>query len=62
MADWTLTARSWQARVEEAGLNLSDEDRAKQALQDPEVREIMADPVMQTILDQMSKDPQAAQE
>jgi stress-induced-phosphoprotein 1 len=43
-------------------LNLSDEDRAKQALQDPEVREIMADPVMQTVLDQMSKDPTAAQE
>eukprot|EP00730_Choanoeca_flexa_P006984 TRINITY_DN12259_c0_g3_i3.p2 TRINITY_DN12259_c0_g3~~TRINITY_DN12259_c0_g3_i3.p2 ORF type:complete len:574 (+),score=186.45 TRINITY_DN12259_c0_g3_i3:1876-3597(+) len=51
-----------KAEFDQMGLGLSDEERAKQALNDPEVRELMSDPVMQTILEQMSKDPKAAQE
>ena len=40
----------------------SKEETLKNAMQDPEVQSIMADPVMQTILKQMQEDPRAAQE
>eukprot|EP00158_Paraphelidium_tribonemae_P004396 Partr_v1_DN26728_c0_g1_i4_m8762 putative Heat shock protein len=39
---------------------LSQEERAKKGMQDPKVQEIMADPVMRQILEQMSNDPAAA--
>ena len=42
--------------------NLSQEERAKRGMQDPKVQEIMADPVMRQILEQMSTDPAAARE
>ncbi|EGD73743.1 hypothetical protein PTSG_11502 [Salpingoeca rosetta] len=38
------------------------EERAQQAMQDPEIQAIMADPVMQQILQQMSQDPKALAE
>lgn len=34
----------------------------KRAMADPEVQAILADPAMQMILDQMSKDPKAVRE
>ncbi|KAI9203058.1 uncharacterized protein BJ171DRAFT_460857 [Polychytrium aggregatum] len=37
-----------------------DTETQKRAMQDPEVQEILADPVMQTILQQMQQDPRAA--
>eukprot|EP01147_Barroeca_monosierra_P008813 gene8813-1178_t len=44
------------------GSGLSQEERAKQAMQDPEIQGILADPVMQQILQQMSEDPKALAE
>ena len=44
---------------------LNDEDPAKareRALQDPEIQQILADPSMRLILEQMSQDPKAVQE
>jgi stress-induced-phosphoprotein 1 len=41
---------------------LTREERAKLALQDPEIQEIMRDPVMQMILESMTTDPGAARE
>lgn len=40
----------------------SEEERMKNAMKDPKVQEILADPIMRQILDQMSKDPAAAQD
>lgn len=42
--------------------NLKPEDRAKLAMNDPEIQQILQDPSMQVILEQMQKDPAAAQE
>lgn len=42
--------------------NLSPEERAKSAMKDPEIQRILQDPAMQIILEQMQKDPTAAQE
>ena len=36
--------------------------RAKLAMNDPEIQQILQDPSMQVILEQMQKDPAAAQE
>lgn len=36
--------------------------RAKLAMSDPEIQQILQDPSMQVILEQMQKDPAAAQE
>ena len=36
--------------------------RAKLAMNDPEIQQILQDPFMQVILEQMQKDPAAAQE
>ena len=41
---------------------MTQEERAKEAMKNPRVQEILADPVMRLILEQMSTDPQAAQE
>lgn len=41
---------------------LSREERARRAMQDPEIQAIMGDPVMNTILKQMQEDPSAVQE
>ncbi|ORZ41741.1 stress-induced protein sti1-like protein [Catenaria anguillulae PL171] len=41
---------------------MSKEERAKKAMQDPEVQAILADPVMQQMLQQMQQDPGAARE
>eukprot|EP00039_Didymoeca_costata_P013945 m.218691 g.218691 ORF g.218691 m.218691 type:complete len:333 (-) comp15905_c1_seq5:115-1113(-) len=41
--------------------NMSQEERAKAAMQDPEVQAILGDPVMRQILEQMQTDPQSAQ-
>eukprot|EP00127_Corallochytrium_limacisporum_P001419 Clim_evm41s55 gene=Clim_evmTU41s55 len=46
----------------EGAQNESLEERQKRAMQDPEVQGILADPAMQLILQQMSQDPQAAQD
>eukprot|EP00128_Syssomonas_multiformis_P007694 Colp12_sorted_trinity150504_noHs@23144 len=40
----------------------SREERAKAALQNPEVQEILADPIMRQILDQMAQNPAALQD
>jgi len=37
-----------------------DEERAAKAMQDPEIQEILSDPIMMQILQDMRKDPQAA--
>lgn len=37
------------------------EERAQRAMEDPEIRNIMADPVMRTVLQEMQNDPSAAQ-
>jgi stress-induced-phosphoprotein 1 len=40
----------------------SREERAAEAMKDPEIQDIMNDPIMRSILNQMSTDPTAAQE
>ena len=40
--------------------NVTQEERAAQAMRDPKVQEILSDPGMRMVLDQMSKDPSAA--
>ena len=50
-----------------AGLNevqsgVNREETLKKAQSDPEVQQILGDPVMQTILRQMQEDPAAARE
>lgn len=42
--------------------SLPPEERAKMAMTDPEIQKILQDPAMQVILEQMQKDPSAAQE
>ena len=42
--------------------NLTPEERRKQAMEDPEVQNILKDPAMRMILEQMQENPQAAQE
>lgn len=39
----------------------SREETLKRAMDDPEVQEILSDPVMRSILEQMQQDPKAAQ-
>jgi stress-induced-phosphoprotein 1 len=38
------------------------DERAKRAMNDPKVQEILSDPVMRQILEQMSTDPAAARD
>lgn len=42
--------------------NMSQEERAKNAMRDPKVQEILADPVMRQLLEQMSTNPAAAKD
>lgn len=42
--------------------NMSQEERAQKAMQNPEIQKILSDPVMRQILEQMSSNPSAAQE
>jgi hypothetical protein len=46
----------------EAGYGMSAEERREAGLQDPEVQEILRDPVMQTILQQMQTEPGSVKE
>lgn len=41
---------------------LNPEERRKQAMEDPEIQQILADPAMRMILEQMQENPQAAQD
>jgi stress-induced-phosphoprotein 1 len=41
---------------------MTQEERLKNAMQNPKVQEILADPIMQQILQQMTTDPAAARE
>ncbi len=41
---------------------MSNEEIAENARRDPEVAQILSDPVMRTILDQMQSDPKAIRE
>lgn len=50
-----------KAAMAEAGYGMSAEERREAGMQDPEVQEILRDPVMQSILQQMQSDPGAAQ-
>jgi len=45
-----------------ANTNLNPEERRKQAMEDPEVQQILQDPAMRMILEQMQENPHAAQE
>lgn len=42
--------------------SMSEEQRAEEAMKNPEVAEIMADPAMRQILQQMQDNPSAARE
>lgn len=42
--------------------NLSSEEKRSQAMSDPEVQEILRDPAMRMILEQMQENPAAASE
>ena len=42
--------------------NLSDEERLQQAMKDPEIQEILSDPAMRLILEQMQQNPNALSE
>lgn len=44
-----------------AQAGMTDEQRMQEAMKDPEVQQILGDPAMKVILEQMQKDPQAAQ-
>jgi len=55
-------AKQGLAHCQSSMRNLKPEDRAKQAMNDPEIQQILQDPSMQVILEQMQKDPAAAQE
>ncbi len=51
-----------KATMAEMGVGMSDEERREAAMKDPEVQAILADPAMQSILQQMSSDPSAVKE
>jgi len=46
----------------QSNANLTPEERRKQAMEDPEVQQILQDPAMRMILEQMQENPNAAQE
>lgn len=48
--------------VSQATRNDTPEEVKKRAMADPEVQQIMSDPAMRMILEQMQKDPQALSE
>lgn len=50
------------SEMRRANASESEEEIKQRAMNNPEVREIMADPVMRQILGQMQEDPRAAQE
>ena len=39
--------------------NMSEQERLQRAMADPEIRNILSDPMMRTVLQEMSTDPQA---
>lgn len=42
--------------------NLNPEERMKQAMENPEIQDILRDPAMRMILEQMQENPSAARE
>jgi len=55
-------ARSGISNCYQSLKDLPPEQRAKQAMSDPEIQQILKDPSMQVILEQMQSDPSAANE
>ena len=56
---YNRTMRKIEADMAEGGA--PDEERIRRAQQDPEVRAILSDPVMQSVLKDMQTNPGAAQ-
>jgi len=50
------------AAMQESDSKMSNEERLQNALQDPEVKEILGDPAMRLILEQIQQDPKALME
>ena len=58
----TAEIREMEYKCQGATRNMTQEEVAENARKDPEVMEILADPIMRSILEQMKSDPKAVAE